>query len=368
MALQFQPPQVHQNEFLNQNSIDGIMNAYFRSKQLAMQGQSQDLQNQQSQQAIVQGNRTAAMGKVQDTAQFGKPLEQFSPDQMASAGVASQSGFQGPVQPDVSHLANAMKEFQAQKEAQMQSAALSGEKTRAEIGKTKSEAAINNMFTDSAGGGTGGLDAWSKTLRSDVEAGRKSPSQAQSEASRLGPNGMGRLIVDKALAGLDQTTLEANYHKKTATAGFEGGEGAQKPARLMKSLIPSLDYLGQISKDMGNDNWKVINKYGIKVAAERGDSKAQEMLDASSAISDEFQAMIGGGSNAKLELGMHLFESSKTPEQLARSINFVKQNLNNRSEALLGKEKGTPIKTLEQNQSKGKGGDHSALLDKYGAP
>jgi hypothetical protein len=110
-----------------------------------------------------------------------------------------------------------------------------------------------------------------------------------------------------------------------------------------------LDYLQQLSKQVSPDSWKIINEYGVKLAAQKGDPGAQELMDVSSAISDEFQAMIGGGSNAKLELGMHLFDLAKKPESVARVVNFMKQNLQNRADALLGKPPTGPIKSLPAN-------------------
>lgn len=326
--------------------LESLFNNYLAMKQNQRSQTGSENQNAIYQQQLAAGNRASAGQNLQETVQFGAPLTTFNPDQLQQASTQATSQDQQMAQdqehPMIAHLRSGINQIRQQRQAQMAESGATLAKTQAETAKTQSEAALNGVFTGAAGvggGQGGGLDAWASQLRDDVQSGRKAPSQAQAEASRLGPNGMGRLIVDKALAGLDQASLEANFKGKEAGATLENSAAIQVPARLQKSLMPSFDYLDTISQNADKSQYQLINKHGIAIAASMGDRMAQHLQDVSNAISEEFAANLGGtGSDAKLHLGMSLFDKAKTPEQIHDAVTFMKHNAINRSEAYLGKE------------------------------
>lgn len=401
MALNFQQPgfvPVAQTRDIGP-TLDSVFDMYMKGRLANVQEGLQRLQLQSAQ-------RQGAVNDLQDVSQFGAPLTQFSPDDLMRANAPTPTAqvpamlarpglpasapdasgmvtMQGNEDPRIGHLRSGLDALRSQRAAQMAEAQAQLGKTQAETRGANAKAGLDEFNANLLGAGRPGMPAMPgaagpggavpypqgqgalagspapqnlvQQVASEVAAGRIAPNQAD---DYLGRNPLAHLAYVRELSsrGLDVAKLQLDFDRNKATASFEGGEGAQKPARLMRSLLPSLDYLDQLSKEVSPDNLKIINKYGIKLAAEKGDAKAQELMSVSQAIADEFQAMIGGGSNAKLELGLNLFDTAKTPEQIARTTNFVRQNLANRADALLGKETMKPVKTLEEQRAGAAGG------------
>lgn len=288
---------------------------------------------------------------------------QANPNALTQAGAMAQTPGPIPGQAQgADPLTTALANWQRRQQAAM---ALGVQKTQSELGKEQADTraanakAAHDEFINGLLGGApgqpgagapaagegGGLGSGGNLIQrvvAAVKSGQITPGQADEYMSR-NPDAHLAYLSELTKQGVDVKSLELANKKQQATAQFEGGSDVQKPARLMRSLVPSLDYLQKIATERGPSDYKLINKYGLKLAAEKGDPTAQEILDVANATADEYQAMIGGGSDAKLELGFHLFDTAKNGPQIARTVNFVKQNLANRANALEGKEMGGPI-------------------------
>lgn len=142
--------------------------------------------------------------------------------------------------------------------------------------------------------------------------------------------------INQLAPGFDWEKAETAYAGKTQAAQTQAGQGMQMPIRLGQSLLPNLDRLEVLANQYGKDSWQTINKYGMKLASERGDRGANAINTQASIISDEIQSMFGSGSDAKLDLATNLLSTAKTKEQLLDSTQLVRNAVKNRVQALSG--------------------------------
>lgn len=314
------------DEISTPQGLDAIFNAYQRTKQLE---QSQGLQ------------------RGENLLKYGLDPSQVTPETMQQASMPAPEGPGIPQEPG--HVVAARAYLEKRNKAQ-------GLEDRLK------ESEITKNLREPKAGGIGDPEQVAMAMLE----GRMAPSQLPG----FGQNSLKAQALARAFQinpKFSPQEAELNFKGKTAETSFEHGQGAQKPARLMKSLLPTIDYLQQLSDGIPSTEIKLINRLGLAGAAAAGSAQAQEIIDASNIVADEFQAMIGGGSNAKLELGMNLFESSKTPEQLRRTLANVKANLVNRSNALTGQEIGNGASFYGQQQKKS-AEERFSELEKKGIP
>ena len=97
MALNFQPyndASGRETRARWAQSLDGIFQAYQQARQGGRMDQAAALQAQLAQQQLAAGQRASQMADVQETAQFGDKLSNFTPQQIGQAGQGIQP--QGP--------------------------------------------------------------------------------------------------------------------------------------------------------------------------------------------------------------------------------------------------------------------------------
>jgi hypothetical protein len=347
--LQFNPPanllQPQDYSYIPR-SVDQFFNAYYRAKQNT---RDQQLFNQQQQ--LVQAQlENAQFQQLGNSLEFGgyKP-QQFAPNEQQFAAANPLVQVPGPAQngqlpmgssgnlagfdQDSAKRIGVLQSLLARKQQAQQTAAQESSailsKTQAEADKARSDAAVNNMFT----GGAGGLSVWAAQLRKDVEEGRVSPEQAFTESSRMGPNGLGRILVDKALSGLDLATLQAKQKGRESLQ-----TGGAIPKANTQTLQSSLDVLEGLNNEAPRNSIQLINKLGLEVAAQRGDRYANRLIQQARVASDLFQSNFGAGSNDKLALAQELANPKQTTQQLADTIRLIKADMANRVSAYEGKQ------------------------------
>lgn len=225
-------------------------------------------------------------------------------------------------------------------------ALLGGAKSSAEAAKTQSEADLNQMWKNQlTPGGQSGADTgtpqspWAANLRSDVSQGLKSPSQAQAEASRVGPQGMGRFMVDNALQGLPQADLEAAYSGKTAAANTANSPAVKIPQYNAEALNKSLEVFDKIQKSIPRSDYQAINGLSVKAAIALGGARgrvAQRMMSQAQTASEQYQSAFGAGSDKKLALAENVLSTSQTIDQLSDSIKILEADVQNKTNAYKG--------------------------------
>ncbi len=144
------------------------------------------------------------------------------------------------------------------------------------------------------------------------------------------------LANNLATSGTDAQGLQNAADKNTATAKYEGGPDVQGKVRTAQSITSDANVLKDLSANLKSSDWQIVNKYGLAIAAQKGSVPAQEILDQAKLVADRFQALVGGGSDAKLELGLNLFDAAKTPAQITRSVARVNESLANYASSLKG--------------------------------
>lgn len=305
---------------------------------LQNQGLSPQDVNQYLPQAMQPAPMQGSLYSPQGQPQRGGPLSPMD------AQTAMQQGAYQPPQEDprVGVLRNIMA-------MHLQGAQLGAAKQGAELQKTQEEAwkygaETQKLNTENAimgGGVDGGLRG---NITGGIQSGKLPPDILNGLRGDMGQ--MLRLGVtgDLAAQGTNVVGLQNAVDKSNATAKYEGGPDVQGKVRTAQSIIADANELKNMSASMKDSDYQLINKYGLQIAAQKGSVPAQEILDQAKLVADRFQAMIGGGSDAKLELGLDLFNAAKTHKQLARGVARMSESLNNYSSSLQGK--GTKESTL----------------------
>lgn len=130
-------------------------------------------------------------------------------------------------------------------------------------------------------------------------------------------------------------TSNLDYQTKLALMKTDMGSAVQLPARKIASILPRIDSAVAASDKLPRSSIQVINKLGIKAAAQAGNREAQNLLSQSKLVADEFQSTIGSGSDSKLDLAMDLLGSSQTVEQFRDSAKNLKDAMVARRSAIL---------------------------------
>lgn len=284
MAIPFNPPAPLDLQRRNTvpQTIDDLFNTYLQSKfqqaQLAAQQNQMNTQRAEfasNNMGLTPERFNAGMQGLSQPPQQTMPVGPAGP---AGQGMPSQEASPEPAYSGDTALVQKILQMHQNAQALGARQAQAGlAKTEAETGKVQTEADLNKQWTDAAnGGGSGGIQDWAQSVRKSVANGEMAPSQAQSEASRVGPNGMGRMVIDQALKGLPIAQLEANFKKKEATASYEGGPQVQNPVRLIESAKPILSGLHDLAKEMGFGNYPSLNKGRLLWLQQTGDPKVAD--------------------------------------------------------------------------------------------
>ena len=380
MAPQFQPPNIPGLQYHNTipQSIDALFSAYQQERmqeqqmqlgQVQLAGAQSQLAGSQLDQRMQYGGMSAAealplmaqasqpqsMVPTQPTPLMGPsqaPQSLYMPQQtqqrpMAAPPQGAAPQFYQPQQEDprsqmqpvaedskVGFLRQLMgMHMQGQQLGAMQQVA-GLQKTQAEGAKAEAEASLAGAQVGLLNGSEGVVNHYVDQI--------KSGKMTLDDLGSLGRGDVANAIkvsVGNALAaqGVNTNALSNQQSKNKATATYEGGPDVQGKARTASSIISDANTLKALSTSLGKDSYQAINKLGLEVAAQRGDVKAQELLDQAKLVADRFQALVGGGSDAKLELGLSLFSAAKTPAQIERGIARMTESLQNYSSSLQGK-------------------------------
>lgn len=130
-------------------------------------------------------------------------------------------------------------------------------------------------------------------------------------------------------------TSNLDYQTKLALMKTDMGSAVQLPARKIASILPRIDSAVAASDKLPRSSIQVINKLGVKAAAQAGNREAQNLLVQSKLVADEFQSTIGSGSDSKLDLALDLLSSSQTVEQFRDSAKNLKDAMVARRSAIL---------------------------------
>lgn len=197
----------------------------------------------------------------------------------------------------------------------------------------------------------------------------------------------GKAVVDDYFKGMGQTTArrmfiedlskiapDYNFGQAAASRGAQVAErkapfsaGAYKTAQLAKSLQPQIDLTLQALDPVNNGDVRAINnieqKLQIGLGTDAGDNFAL-LKDWTNGIADEFQAQIGSGSDAKLNLAQRMIDSAKNPTQLRNALHIISTISKSRAQAMSGH---TPTtETVAPKPKSSKGGDTVDIIDSQG--
>ncbi len=244
-------------------------------------------------------------------------------------------GQTGLEDPKVAILRDIMTTHLASQRAGAQQAGAQLYKTEAEAAKAQSDADLNNFFSGGKGGGITVSD-WAKSAREDVRTGKKAPSQLYTEASRVGPQGMGKFMVDNALAGLPVAQLEADYAGKTALATTKNSSSFQVPLTMAKSVLPTMDLMDKIVNQASENGWQPLNKLQLLVSQGKGDRNANALTTQAALLTKEINSIIPGGSDAQLDQTIAAINTSKTKAQMKDSMGQLRNYVYNKIGAFGG--------------------------------
>lgn len=120
------------------------------------------------------------------------------------------------------------------------------------------------------------------------------------------------------------------------------GSAIQLPARKIAAILPRIDAAVMASNAFPRSKYQLLNKIGIKSAAAgtpgvdpQTQRLAQDLLNKTKLVADEFQSTIGAGSDSKLDLAMQLLDSAQTVEQFQDAARNMKESMAARREAIL---------------------------------
>lgn len=339
------------------NTLDSVFNAYLANQQ-----------NQRTQQTFDRQNATQNFA---ETAQYGKPLQQFTQGQIQEAQgpaplntpeMIARPGMAGPTysDPAVAQLHSAFEEMKAQRQAQLAAAGAGLAKTQAETSKLQGEGALANLQVGllggapgAAGGGAGGSVPYpqgqgplaggpvQKNLVQQVADRVASKEMTPAQADEmLGRNPLAHLAFVKELAnrGLDIQTLAREAKGKDALNSTLNSAAVQVPVAAGKALSHALDVLDELSKNVPRSQYQIINRVGLGAAAQMGGETgriAQRLLNQAATASDLYQGAYGAGSDKKLELAAKVLDPKQTIDQLGDSIRLVQADTTNRNNSLL---------------------------------
>lgn len=152
----------------------------------------------------------------------------------------------------------------------------------------------------------------------------------------------------------------------TKTLEAPASPGIYKSIQLAKSLVPQIDLAAQAAQAVSSGNIQSINRLKSAIGIEFGSTDWSALQDYANGIADEFQAQIGQGSDAKLNLAQRMISTAKSPTQLLTGLRIIQNISKSRAQALSGQ---TPtVESIVGPQQGRNSNSNDALLDKYGTP
>ena len=276
MALNYRSPRVRDEGILNPASLDSVFNNYFRAKQLAQAGQSNDLQAQLAQQQLAAGQRTAQDAEVTRAAQFGPRL---GAEDQAQAITQAGSSFAGPVNPKYAEFVSG---FNALRQKQSQPTRLA-----------ESEIDVNEAKAKALG---------EKQIYVDPDTGRQIVVPRGAKLIPRPPKG------GKAATNQDLTSAMELY--ETAKEGLISGLGGSETGQLVGRL-PAITAKQQIAKGsvaaMAPVLKQIFRTAGEGVFTDRDQELLLEMIPTRTELPEARTAMIANIDaivKAKIKSGM----------------------------------------------------------------
>jgi hypothetical protein len=262
------PPGVGPKQYDIGASIDALFNAYAQQKA-----------DERQQVAFEQGqqdrSRALALQNIEQTATFGAPASQFTPqDLQAAQQPAPGPGNLGPnmgiTPPEPAHVTALRNYLDMKKNALAlgaQQAQAGVAKTQAEGQKAGAEARLAQQKADMFGGDAGGFF---DSIAQKVKSGEWSPEQA---ASFVGRNEDAKLALTGAFVrnGVQALPLQSSADAKVAGASSsaklsEGGD-SQQMARSANSAYKQFDLLQKASDNFARTNNQLLNTPLLQIDA-----------------------------------------------------------------------------------------------------
>ncbi len=153
----------------------------------------------------------------------------------------------------------------------------------------------------------------------------------------------------------DATKAEAGKGAAIAEAKAPFSGQNFKSVQLAKSLNPQIDLALDAANAVSKSDIQSINRLKEKIGIEFGDKDWSALKDYTLAIADEFQAQIGAGSDAKLDLAVKMANSAKSADQLRTSLQIMRNISKSRAQALSGQQ--PTVESVTGKVSGDKGGN-----------
>lgn len=152
-----------------------------------------------------------------------------------------------------------------------------------------------------------------------------------------------------AAAGRGDKALTAG---QSAEARAPASSGMFKIRAMAESLVPQLDNLVDASDAVARGDIKLINKWSGKLGTELSAQDWSNLKKRAMIVADEFQAQIGAGSDAKLDLAKQLIDSSDSAETLKNAAAIMREAVKARAIASKGgKPTGKEISSSESKEN-----------------
>lgn len=129
---------------------------------------------------------------------------------------------------------------------------------------------------------------------------------------------------------------ETGLSAKKAEAVAPFSPGAFKVQAGAASLMSQIPDALAAAKAIGTGDIKALNRINQAWGTQISDQNWDELRDRAATIADEFQAQIGAGSDAKLDLAVKLIDTTKSPANIARALNIVNQVATSRKQSFGG--------------------------------
>jgi hypothetical protein len=333
MAFQI-PPGVGPKQVDIGASIDALFNAYAQQKA-----------DERQQVAFEQGqqdrSRALALQNIEQTATFGAPASQFTPqDLQAAQQPAPGPGTMGPnmgiTPPEPAHV-TALRNYLDMKKnalalgAQTAQAGLA--KTQAEGQKAGAEALLAKQKADMFSGDAGGFF---DSIAQKVKNGEWSPEQA---ASFVGRNEDAKLALTGAFVRNGVQALPLQNAAAAAKSGAEltGGGSSQEMARSANSAYKQFDLLQKASDNFARTNNQLLNTPLLQIDATKH-PEAQVFKTALSTARIEY-ARAASGSKSPSDTFMAEAKAALpdgiTPAQIGPTLDQLRNSLSEQTRGQL---------------------------------
>lgn len=230
-------------------TLDSVYNNYMRSRQDQRAETSAGLQDQASRGQIAEQGRRAAAQDFEETAQFGAPLQSFSPQQIEQAGGSSPLGGTGmmtadnPMRDKLTRLREGLLKLGGRDPQTQAAQGLKIRGAEADIGKTEAEAYRILHPIDRQ---TGGAKAAEDLRELQVPGYRLDESKVRPLPVEAKDLRTGTAAVQDFTNGVDRLKELIQQHGSTNMAGEGSGEMATLAANL-KLTLKEVQKLGVLS-------------------------------------------------------------------------------------------------------------------------